>query len=171
MADIVDSATRSRMMAGIRAKNTHPERLLRSALHRRGFRFRLHIKDLAGKPDLTFSRLRAAVFVHGCFWHRHANCRYASMPDVAPDYDMLIAARDPRIICNPKGYGAGPHLRHRELGLRPENARVLRRSDRRSGCLGRRIDDRPKRRSGDADQAARLYFIGDTGSPLRNWSR
>lgn len=86
MTDIVDSATRSRMMAGIRARDTRPERILRSSLHRRGVRYRLHVGKLPGKPDLVLPRFRAAIFVHGCFWHRHANCRYASTPATRPEY-------------------------------------------------------------------------------------
>ena len=86
MADIVDSATRSRMMAGIRARDTRPERILRSALHRRGLRYRLHVGALPGKPDLVFPRFRAAIFVHGCFWHRHAGCRYASTPATRSEF-------------------------------------------------------------------------------------
>lgn len=79
MADVVDRATRSRMMSGIRGKNTNPELVVRSFLHRAGLRFRLHAK-LPGKPDLVFPRFRSAVFVHGCFWHRHVGCRYATNP-------------------------------------------------------------------------------------------
>lgn len=79
MADVVDKETRSRMMSGIRGKNTKPELLTRSFLHRAGFRFRLHAK-LPGKPDLALPKYRTAVFVHGCFWHRHEGCRYATMP-------------------------------------------------------------------------------------------
>lgn len=59
------------MMSGIRGKDTKPEIFLRRALHRRGFRFRLHVSDLPGKPDLVFPKFRAVVFAHGCFWHRH----------------------------------------------------------------------------------------------------
>lgn len=80
MADVVDNATRSRMMAGIRGKDTAPELALRRALHRLGFRFRLHVKELPGRPDLVLPRWRAAVQVHGCFWHRHAGCRFATSP-------------------------------------------------------------------------------------------
>ncbi|MBC6441206.1 MAG: DNA mismatch endonuclease Vsr [Rhodospirillales bacterium] len=69
--DIVSASIRSRMMAGIRGKNTGPEMAIRSALHRRGFRFRLHRKDLPGKPDLVFPGRNAVLFVHGCFWHGH----------------------------------------------------------------------------------------------------
>lgn len=80
MVDVVDKATRSRMMSGIRGKNTKPELLVRKALHALGFRFRLHVKELPGKPDLVFPKHRAVVFVQGCFWHRHQQCRYAAVP-------------------------------------------------------------------------------------------
>jgi DNA mismatch endonuclease (patch repair protein) len=69
MVDVVDSKTRSRMMSGIRGRNTKPEILIRSLLHRHGFRFRLHVRDLPGKPDIVLPRYHAVVFVHGCFWH------------------------------------------------------------------------------------------------------
>jgi DNA mismatch endonuclease (patch repair protein) len=71
---------RSRMMSSIRGKNTWPERTLRSLLFARGFRYRLHVRKLPGTPDLVFSKHRAVVFVHGCFWHRHEGCRYTSTP-------------------------------------------------------------------------------------------
>jgi DNA mismatch endonuclease (patch repair protein) len=77
--DVVDRATRSRMMSGIRGKDTKPELVVRSYLHRAGLRFRLHAK-LPGKPDLVLPKYRTAVFVHGCFWHRHEGCRYATTP-------------------------------------------------------------------------------------------
>lgn len=77
--DVVDRATRSRMMSGIRGKDTQPELTVRSFLHRAGLRFRLHAK-LPGKPDLVLPKYHAAVFVHGCFWHRHEGCRYATTP-------------------------------------------------------------------------------------------
>lgn len=80
MVDIVDKPTRSRMMAGIRAKNTKPEVRLRSALHRLGFRFRIHDRALPGRPDIVLPRYRAAVQIHGCFWHRHEGCRFATNP-------------------------------------------------------------------------------------------
>ena len=79
MADIVDTKTRSRMMRAIPAKDTKPEKLIRSALHRRGYRFRLHRKHLPGKPDITLPRFRAVILVHGCFWHRHG-CRLTASP-------------------------------------------------------------------------------------------
>lgn len=74
------------MMAGIRSKNTKPELLVRSWLHRRGFRFRLHGAGLPGRPDLVFKQYRAVVFVHGCFWHRHTRCRYATTPASNPAF-------------------------------------------------------------------------------------
>lgn len=77
--DVVDQTTRSRMMSGIRGKGTKPELIVRSFLHRAGLRFRLHAM-LPGKPDLVLPRYRTTVFVHGCFWHRHAGCRYATTP-------------------------------------------------------------------------------------------
>ena len=80
MPDIVDRATRSRMMAGIGGKNTRPEVVLRRALHARGLRYRLHDRKLPGTPDIVFRRFGAVCFVHGCFWHRHAGCPLAATP-------------------------------------------------------------------------------------------
>lgn len=68
------------MMSGIRGKNTTPERIVRSFLHGAGLRFRLHAKNLAGKPDIVLPKYRAVVMVHGCFWHRHEGCHYAYAP-------------------------------------------------------------------------------------------
>ncbi len=80
MSDIVDQKTRSRMMAGIKGKNTKPEVVLRRALHAHGFRFRLHSSSVHGHPDLVLAKHHAVVFVHGCFWHRHEGCRYTTSP-------------------------------------------------------------------------------------------
>ncbi|WP_097022289.1 very short patch repair endonuclease [Chromohalobacter canadensis] len=80
MSDIVDPQTRSRMMSAIKGKNTNPELAVRRYLHARGFRYRLHRADLPGKPDLVLPKYRLAIFVHGCFWHRHADCFYATSP-------------------------------------------------------------------------------------------
>lgn len=86
MTDVVNSQTRSRMMAGIRSKNTKPELALRSALHAAGFRYRLHAKAISGKPDIVMPKYKAVIFVHGCFWHRHQGCRYATTPSTRPDF-------------------------------------------------------------------------------------
>lgn len=80
MSDIVDRATRSRMMAAIGSRDSVPEITLRKALHARGLRYRLHVRTLPGTPDIVFPRFRAVCFVHGCFWHRHFECRYATTP-------------------------------------------------------------------------------------------
>ena len=80
MTDIVDSQTRSRMMAGIRGKDTKPELALRRSMHALGFRYRLHAKGIPGKPDLVLPKYKAVIFVHGCFWHRHEGCRFATTP-------------------------------------------------------------------------------------------
>jgi DNA mismatch endonuclease (patch repair protein) len=74
------------MMSGIRGKNTKPELALRRALHARGFRFRLHSGKVHGRPDLVLPKHRAVVFVHGCFWHRHKGCRYATVPATRPEF-------------------------------------------------------------------------------------
>lgn len=86
MADIVDPRTRSRMMAGIKGKDTRPELLIRSALHKAGFRFRLHDKRLPGSPDLVLPKYRAVIFVHGCYWHRHKGCRFATTPATRTEF-------------------------------------------------------------------------------------
>ncbi|MHA3062870.1 very short patch repair endonuclease [Acinetobacter sp. ANC 4641] len=86
MMDIVDSATRSRMMAGIKSRNTKPELLIRSILHHRGFRFRLHVKDLPGKPDIVLPKYHTVIFIHGCFWHGHENCRLFKLPGTRSEF-------------------------------------------------------------------------------------
>src|SRR5258708_21110813 len=78
--DKLSSAQRSRNMASVKSRDTELERSVRTALHASGFRFRLHRKDLPGRPDLVLPRYRLAVFVHGCFWHRHEACANCSMP-------------------------------------------------------------------------------------------
>jgi DNA mismatch endonuclease (patch repair protein) len=101
MADIVDSATRSRMMRGIRGKDTRPELMLRRALHAEGFRYRLHVRDLPGKPDMVLPRYRAVIFVHGCFWHGH-DCPLFRLPATRPEFwrEKIGGnrARDARVI-------------------------------------------------------------------------
>ena len=77
--------TRSENMAAIHSKNTRPELKIRKALHQAGYRFRLHQKDLAGKPDLVLKKYNAVIFVHGCFWHKH-DCKYFHWPKSNLDY-------------------------------------------------------------------------------------
>jgi DNA mismatch endonuclease (patch repair protein) len=74
------------MMSGIRSKDTNPEMIVRKFLHAHGYRFRLHRADLPGKPDIVLPRLRTCIFVHGCFWHRHTGCRYATVPKTRPEF-------------------------------------------------------------------------------------
>lgn len=80
MTDIVDKQTRSRMMSGIKGKDTQPEMLVRRFLHGRGFRYRLHDRTLPGVPDICLPRYRVVIFVHGCFWHRHDGCSLTYIP-------------------------------------------------------------------------------------------
>lgn len=80
MTDRITKQRRSWNMSRIRAKDTKPELAVRSLLHRLGFRFRIHVKRLPGCPDIVLSRLRTVVFVNGCFWHRHKNCKFAYSP-------------------------------------------------------------------------------------------
>lgn len=80
MPDRFNRQTRSRIMAAIRGKNTMPELTVRRFLHAKGLRFRIHAPGLPGRPDLVFPKYRTVVFVHGCFWHQHPNCRLARMP-------------------------------------------------------------------------------------------
>jgi DNA mismatch endonuclease (patch repair protein) len=85
MVDVVDAATRSRMMSGIKGRNTKPEILVRSLLHREGFRFRLHVSNLPGRPDVVLPKYKAVIFIHGCFWHGH-DCPLFKLPATRPDF-------------------------------------------------------------------------------------
>jgi len=80
MADRISREHRSWNMSRIRGENTRPERVVRSLLHRMGYRFRLHRRDLPGTPDIVLPQYRTVVFVHGCYWHRHVGCKYAYTP-------------------------------------------------------------------------------------------
>ena len=73
-------------MSRIRSKNTKPEMIVRKYLHAQGFRFRLHRKDLPGKPDIVLPKYKTVIFVHGCFWHHHKNCRYAYIPKTRKEW-------------------------------------------------------------------------------------
>jgi DNA mismatch endonuclease, patch repair protein len=86
MADVHDKATRSYNMSQIRSGNTKPEMLVRKFLHSQGFRFRLHDKKLPGKPDIVLKKYKTVIFVHGCFWHGHKNCRYFVVPKTRTEW-------------------------------------------------------------------------------------
>lgn len=86
VTDRISKEHRSWNMSRIRSKNTKPELKVRSMLHNMGYRFRLHKKDLPGKPDIVLSKYRTVIFVHGCFWHRHADCKFAYMPKSRIDF-------------------------------------------------------------------------------------
>lgn len=85
MADRVSTAIRSRMMASVKSKNTAPELNIRKALFARGLRYRLHNKTLPGSPDLVFSKYKAVIFIHGCFWHNHS-CKYGKIPEANREF-------------------------------------------------------------------------------------
>lgn len=80
MADIHDKKTRSYNMSQVKSKNTKPELLVRKFLFSKGFRYKLHDKKLPGKPDLVFPKFKVALFINGCFWHGHDNCKYSTIP-------------------------------------------------------------------------------------------
>ncbi len=124
--DTVDKATRSKIMSRVGQKDTCPEMKLRKSLHQLGLRYRLHDKKLPGSPDIVFPRFKAALFVHGCFWHRHG-CKATTMPEANADFWRKKfnenIARDRRYIealqnadwrvavvweCSLKGKGADP---------------------------------------------------------------
>ena len=86
MTDVVSNERRSWIMSRVKSADTSPELAVRSMVHRLGYRFRLHRRDLPGAPDLVFPRYKKVVFVHGCFWHRHAGCRFATTPATNADF-------------------------------------------------------------------------------------
>lgn len=96
--DRISPEKRSWIMAQVKDRDTGPERAVRSLLHRLGCRFRLHRADLPGTPDIVLPKRRTVIFVHGCFWHRHAGCRRATMPASNTEYwkrkFSRIVARD-----------------------------------------------------------------------------
>lgn len=94
MADTLTPEQRSERMSRIRSRDTKPELVLRRGLHRLGLRYRLDARDLPGRPDLVFPRHRAAVFVHGCFWHRHPGCSIATTPKSNTEFWMEKFARN-----------------------------------------------------------------------------
>ena len=86
MADVHDTATRSFNMSRIKAKNTKPEMLVRRLLHAHGYRYHLHDKKLPGKTDIVLPKYKTAIFVHGCFWHGHKDCKYFVVPKTRTEW-------------------------------------------------------------------------------------
>ena len=94
MPDSFPAEVRSRIMASVRQKGTRPEMTVRRTLHRLGYRYRLHSRDLPGRPDLVFSSRRKVLFVNGCFWHWHAGCSRARVPSSNPDFWLAKLQRN-----------------------------------------------------------------------------
>jgi len=86
MADVHSKETRSYNMSKIRSKDTKPEMLVRKYLHSQGFRYRIHVKTLPGKPDIVLPKYKVVIFVNGCFWHGHVGCKYYVVPKTRPDW-------------------------------------------------------------------------------------
>lgn len=86
MTDVHDKKTRSYNMSRIKSKNTKPEILVRKHLHSLGFRFRLHLSELPGKPDIYLRKYKTVIFVNGCFWHGHAKCKYFTLPKTRTEW-------------------------------------------------------------------------------------
>lgn len=94
MTDRLTPERRSWLMSRVHSRDTTPERLVRRLVHRLGYRFRLHRRDLPGTPDLVFPSRRAIIFVHGCFWHRHRGCRKATVPSTRKEFWLQKFARN-----------------------------------------------------------------------------
>lgn len=86
MTDVHSAATRSYNMSRVKGKDTKPEMVVRRYLHALGFRYRLHVKHLPGKPDIVLPKYKTVVFIHGCFWHGHEGCRFFSIPKTRTDW-------------------------------------------------------------------------------------
>jgi len=86
MADVHTAQQRSYNMSQIKAKNTKPEMLVRKFLHARGFRYKLHDRKLPGKPDLVLPKYKTVIFIHGCFWHGHNDCKYFVVPKTRTEW-------------------------------------------------------------------------------------
>ena len=112
MADIKDRESRSRNMAAIKNKDTKPEMYIRKLLFNRGYRFRKNVAGIIGHPDIWLPKYNTAIFVHGCYWHRHNNCKYAYMPkshvefwtkkfnaNIARDNNIIIQLNDNGVKC------------------------------------------------------------------------
>jgi len=86
MADVHSKETRSYNMSRIRSKDTKPEMLVRKFLHKNGFRYRLHVKNMPGKPDIVLPKYKTVIFIHGCFWHGHEGCKYYVIPKTRTEW-------------------------------------------------------------------------------------
>jgi len=86
MADVHSKETRSYNMSRIKGKNTKPEMLVRQFLHAHGFRYRLHVKDMPGKPDIVLPKYKTVIFIQGCFWHGHDQCKYYVVPKTKTEW-------------------------------------------------------------------------------------
>jgi DNA mismatch endonuclease (patch repair protein) len=86
MADVHSKETRSYNMSRIKGKDTKPEMLVRRFLHAQGYRYRLHVKDLPGKPDIVLPKYKTIIFIHGCFWHGHEGCKYYVVPKTRTEW-------------------------------------------------------------------------------------
>jgi DNA mismatch endonuclease (patch repair protein) len=86
MADVHNKETRSYNMSRIKGKDTKPEILVRKFLHANGFRYKLHVKELSGKPDIVLPKYKTVIFVHGCFWHGHEGCKYYVVPKTRTEW-------------------------------------------------------------------------------------
>jgi DNA mismatch endonuclease (patch repair protein) len=92
MTDVHDKETRSYNMSRIRSKGTKPEVLVRKYLFSKGFRYRLNVKNLPGTPDIVLAKYKTAIFIHGCFWHRHEDCKYFIIPKTREEWWLQKAA-------------------------------------------------------------------------------
>lgn len=97
MSDVHDKQTRSYNMSQIKGKNTKPELLVRKFLFANGFRYKLHDKKLSGKPDIVLPKLKTVIFVHGCFWHGHSNCRYFVLPKTRTEWWLKKIERNKQL--------------------------------------------------------------------------
>ena len=103
MTDTFSKSVRSRVMSRIKSRNTKPEKMVRSMMHSLGYRFRLHDKNLPGKPDIVLKKHQVAVFVNGCFWHQHKGCCKAAKPKSNNEYwDKKLSRNTERDLLNMK---------------------------------------------------------------------
>jgi DNA mismatch endonuclease (patch repair protein) len=109
MTDVHDKITRSYNMSRIKGKDTRPEMMVRKYIFSKGFRYRLHVKKLPGKPDIVLPKLKAVVFIHGCFWHGHSSCKYFVPPKTRTEWWLKKIERNKQLdsenLLKLKSYG------------------------------------------------------------------